>query len=193
MCYFQFTLIYGIIEVGVKQPHFMRKRSMDEKEQLLKKFIPLALLKPMTPVAERAIAQTVTISGLIPIRHFPFRVGRESRVKIIDGRIERIERVKFNDVAPNNDLYLIDDGHLLNISREHFQIERDGDKYYLFDRGSACGTRIGEESVGGSDVSGSLPLADGDIITIGTKKSPYLYQFILLDQFEITLRDSSGT
>lgn len=106
-------------------------------------------------------------------------------MKIIDGRIERIERVRTNNVDPNNDVYLIDDGHLLNISREHFQIEQSGDRFFLYDRGSACGTIVNGRRVGGDDSDETVELQDGDVITIGTRQSPYTFQFILLNGFEI--------
>jgi len=160
---------------------------MEEKRKVLKTIMPLAVLKAMTPSAIQSVPQTMLIDDFIAIRKFPFRVGRESRVKIVDGRIERIERVMANSVTPNNDLYLIDDGHLLNISREHFQIEKNGKSYYLYDRGSACGTFVGENPVGGDDEDRdeTVELKDGDTIKIGTSKSPYIFKFIVLEGFEI--------
>ncbi len=161
---------------------------MDQKQEILKAVTPLAVLKTMTPEAGKAVPQSTLVEGVICIRKFPFRVGRESRIKKINGKLERIERAKLDNRAPSNDLYLVDDGHLLNISREHFQIEKNGDGYVLFDRGSACGTRVGDTAVGGDDSSGRLPLNDGDIICLGTKNSPYVFQFITLDEFDILRR-----
>jgi len=158
---------------------------MEDKRKVLKAIMPLAVLKAMTPIAMQSVPQTMLIEGCVAIRKYPFRVGRESRVKIVDGRVERIERVRENSAAPNNDLYLIDDGHLLNISREHFQIEQNGASYYLYDRGSACGTIVGGMTAGGEDRDETIELKDGDTITIGTSKSPYIFQFIVLDGFEI--------
>ena len=154
---------------------------MDEKQTILEAVTPKAVLKAMTPEAKRATPQLSLVEGVVCIRKFPFRVGRESRIKKINGRLERIERARLDDRPPSNDLYLVDDGHLLNISREHFQIEKNDDDYVLFDRGSACGTQVGDITVGGDDSTGSLPLKDGDIIYIGTKNSPYIFQFIILD------------
>ncbi len=162
---------------------------MEEKQIILEQIMPAAVLKAITPSAEHAIPQTLMTDGLVCIRTFPFRVGRESRVKMIDGKVERVERVKYSKVEASNELYLVDDGHLLNISREHFQIEKDGDRYYVYDRGSACGTRNGDEVAGGGDTDGTIELKDGDIITVGTKNSPYRYQFILLDQYEVRLKE----
>ena len=158
---------------------------MDEKQTILKKLIPVAVLKALTPAAEQAVPQAILVAGLVPIRSFPFRVGRESRVKIVDGRVERIERERPQSTIPNNDLYLVDDGHLLNISREHFQIEQDQGKYYLYDRGSACGTLVGEQGLGRENREETVELRDGDIITVGTRQSPYVYQFIVLDELEV--------
>lgn len=126
---------------------------------------------------------------MVCIRRLPFRIGRESRVKKVNGRIERIERPKLDDREPNNDLYLVDRGHLLNISREHLRIEIDGDAFYLVDRGSACGTKVNGEAVGGDDQGGRTLLSDGDIITIGTTESPYRFRFLDLRGFTIAAGD----
>lgn len=162
---------------------------MTEKQKILEKLMPLAILKAMTPAAEQAVAQTVLVEGIVPLRTFPFRVGRESRVKMVDGKVERIERVKHGitngSFVANNELYLIDEGHLLNISREHFQIERDGDKFYLYDRNSACGTLVEDRGVGGDNEEDTVELQDGDTITIGTRQSPYIFQFIVVAGFEV--------
>ncbi len=67
---------------------------------------------------------------------------------------------------------------MLNISREHFQIESTAEGYLLVDRGSACGTTVGGIHVGGNDSGGSAVLKDGDVIGIGTETTPYLYTFV---------------
>jgi pSer/pThr/pTyr-binding forkhead associated (FHA) protein len=164
---------------------------MDEKQRILEAITPMAVLKAMTFDAKKAVPQSLLEEGVVCIRKFPFRIGRESRVKMINGRLERIERAKLDDRKPSNDLYLVDDGHLLNISREHFQIEKNGNEYVLFDRGSACGTRVGEVVVGGQDSTGSLTLKDGDVIAVGAKATPYLFQFISLAEFEVMRRERS--
>jgi hypothetical protein len=50
---------------------------------------------------------------------------------------------------PTNDLYLRDREEPLNVSREHFAIDRGG----------------------------SIPLHDGDVIIVGTSLSPYVFKF----------------
>jgi len=72
----------------------------------------------------------------------------------------------------------VDRGVLLNISREHLQLECDGQRYVLVDRGSASGTKVNMEPVGGDDSGGKLSVKDGDELIIGTKASPYRYRFI---------------
>ncbi|MBE0582995.1 MAG: FHA domain-containing protein [Desulfofustis sp.] len=158
---------------------------MIDKKQLLTSFLPIAVLQAETPEAVEAVPQNQILDGVVCIRRLPFRIGRESRVKKVNGRIERIERPKLDDREPNNDLYLVDRGHLLNISREHLRIEFDGDCFVLVDRGSACGTKINDEPVGGEDQGGSKILRDGDVIIIGTKESPYRYRFFDLRGFEV--------
>ena len=157
---------------------------MNEKLKILKKVIPQAVLKAMTPEAKLAVSQMLIVDGIVPLHHFPFRIGRELRVKIIDGRVERRERVKAENDLPTNDLYLIDDGGQFNVSREHLQIEKDGDTFYLYDRGSENGTLVEGRQVGGGGEP-TVELKDGDRIVIGTKQSPYVFEFITLDDFEI--------
>ena len=157
---------------------------MTEKLEILKKLIPLAVLKAMTPEARMAVSQMLIVEGIVPLCHFPFRVGRELRVKIIDGRVERIERIKAESDLQNNDLYLVDSGAQLNVSKEHFQIESDGDSFYLYDRGSEHGTLVEGLQVGGAEGEATAELKDGDTITVGTKQSPYIFQFIILDGVE---------
>ena len=151
---------------------------MNDKQTILTLLLPKAVLKAMTPEAERAVPDGMIESGLISIRQFPFRVGRESRGAIVDGEFQRTERPRFGNRKPDNDLYLIDAGPLLHISREHFQIESTAEGYLLVDRGSACGTTVGGISVGGGDAGGSAPLRDGDTIGIGTESTPYRFTFI---------------
>jgi len=153
---------------------------MNDKKSLLALLLPKAVLKPQTPEAERAVPDGVLEAGVIAIRDFPFRIGRESRGTMVNGEFHRIERPRPAVWRPNNDLYLIDAGDLLHVSREHCQIERTGDGYVLVDRGSACGIAVGTAHVGGGHSAShpSLPLKDGDTIGIGTAATPYLYTFI---------------
>ncbi len=174
--------------VGGEMKVMSHSMTTEEKKKIVQAILPEAVLKAVTPLAQLAVSHSQNIQGLVVVRQFPFRVGRESRVKVLDGRVERIERVAKNEIAPNNDLYLLDTGELLNISREHFQIEKEEDCFYLHDRNSACGSYINEDAFGREEKSMRGILQDGDIITIGTRRSPYQFQFIRLDQFEVCER-----
>jgi len=159
---------------------------MDEKIAILENHLPKAMLKALTPEAIAATPGADIDGDLIAIKNFPFRVGRESRVAQINGRLEPIDRPKKDmNSKPNNDLYLIDRGHLLNISREHFQIEQREDGFYLVDRGSACGTKLQDTALGGEDEGGAIKIDDGEVIGVGAKATPYLFKFISFADYQI--------
>ncbi len=113
----------------------------------------------------------------IEINKFPFRIGRESRNKT-DVVPQHILERRLGKVPPNNDVYLIDSGKLLNISREHLLIDKnENGGYKLGDRMSACGTFV-QGKAGPRKCHGNGCLLDeGDIITIGTPHSPFVFKF----------------
>lgn len=151
---------------------------MDDKRKILELLLPRAVLEPRNTTADRAVPDGMIQSGYVPIRRFPFRVGRESRGETVDGRFFGRLRPRTADPKPNNDLYLMDPGPGLQVSREHFQIEERDGGFVLVDRGSTLGTMVGDVRLGrGSGVT-SAPIADGDIIRIGDSRSPYVYRFI---------------
>lgn len=151
---------------------------MEDKRAILAILLPRAVLKAMTPEAERAVPDGMIESGYVSIRRFPFRIGRESRGTLVDGRFHRIERPRDGRQEPNNDLYLVDAGPRLHVSREHLRIERTDEGYLLVDRGSACGTLVGGVRLGAGTDRTCVPLRDGDTIGIGTESTPFRYQFI---------------
>jgi hypothetical protein len=156
---------------------------MDPKLEILSEILPKAMLQPLTPEAVAAVPGHCLRGNVIAIYAFPFRIGRESRVISIDGRLERMERPKKDDNNPSNDLYLVDRGHRLNISREHFEIVKKEGGYMLVDRGSACGTKIDGRNIGGDDAGGAATLNDGDEIAVGATGTPYTFRFISLDEY----------
>lgn len=130
------------------------------------------ILQPMTPEAQQCIQ-----SAEIEICTFPFRVGRESR-----GHTAKesgvFARIRKRHVPPNNDLYLTDNNETLNVSREHFQIEKKEDgSFELIDRASACGTIVNGQMVGGNREGGRCSLKYGDEIVVGLFSSPFVFQF----------------
>jgi predicted component of type VI protein secretion system len=130
-----------------------------------------AFLKALTPEAENGLG-----ARMLKIPCYPFRVGRESR---IPGRSSFTDSRRRPDSTPNNDLYLIDSGQLLNISREHFQIEKRNGSYVLVDRNSMCGTLVEGETVGKGRNGGVKQLGHGDVIIVGTSESRQIFKFII--------------
>jgi pSer/pThr/pTyr-binding forkhead associated (FHA) protein len=153
---------------------------MEAKQALISRFQPKAVLHALTPEAAHAVPAGMIVDGMVAILRYPFRVGRESRVLLVDNKLHRIERPREGAAEPNNDLYLVDRGNPLQISREHFRIERTPEGYLLVDRGSACGVAVNAARAGGNDAGGALPLKDGDTISVGTAPTPYRYRFIEL-------------
>ena len=113
----------------------------------------------------------------INIPHLPFRVGRESRrtrwtqVGLVGERRKA--------ASSNNDLYLVEESEPMNVSREHFLIDRDADGFFLLDRGSMCGTLVEGGLVGGNGRPGRAPLVDHHVIMVGTSLSRYVFKFRL--------------
>jgi len=130
-----------------------------------------ASLKALTPEAK------VSLSGsILEISRFPFRVGRESRI----GHTPDYHNSRRNPGSVlNNDLYLRETKPPLNVSREHFQIERRNAEFLLVDRGSACGTLVEGVTVGGDRAGGQQRLENGDVIVVGTSVSPHVFKFII--------------
>jgi pSer/pThr/pTyr-binding forkhead associated (FHA) protein len=127
-------------------------------------------LKALTPESRSALGGTI-----LKITQFPFRVGRESRVFERDYPDSR----RLTDSARNNDLYLLDPGTVLNVSREHFLIDRQEHGFVLVDRGSSCGTIVEGERVGERKKGGSKLLKSQDVIIVGTSESRYIFKVIL--------------
>ncbi len=156
---------------------------MSEKTDIVRQLMPRAVLKPLTSQAMESIIPKDNAKGFIRIDDFPFKVGRESRLKAGKGGFEILERIKNSKTPPNNDIYLVDTARYLNISREHFLISETASGFEIIDRGSACGTVVDGNVIGGKDKGGRGLLQDGDTITIGVEESPYRFQFIVLDSY----------
>ena len=73
---------------------------LSQKREIIKSLIPKAVLKPVTSHAIEAIPPRSRFNQLVKIEHFPFKVGRELRVKTSKGRIEVLERRKRDNSPP---------------------------------------------------------------------------------------------
>jgi len=154
---------------------------MESKHAILARFAPKAALMALTPEALAAIPQGLAVDGMVAIRGFPYRVGRESRGKMVEGEFQRVERPRRGNSMPTNELYLADAGEQLQISREHFRIEHAAPGYQIVDRGSVCGTSVAGKWIGSEEKGGIAPLCDGDEIRIGVDPTPFRYTFITLE------------
>jgi pSer/pThr/pTyr-binding forkhead associated (FHA) protein len=130
-----------------------------------------ALLVALTPESRIALGAPER-----EMTKFPYRVGRESRGTQRTPQGVVSER-RNPGSRPSNDLYLVEPDDPLNVSREHFEIDRDDAGYILVDRASTCGTIVEGQGVGGDTRGGTLPLHDGDVIIVGTSRSPYAFKF----------------
>ena len=130
------------------------------------------MLVPLTRRTRKA-----ALTDRIALDAFPFRIGREARLCMTPWHMKHGER-REGTALPNNDLYLEPVGRAHYISREHVQIERRADgSYWAVDRGSICGTTVGNRFVGGTGTGGSCLLADGDELILGSSRSPYRFRF----------------
>ncbi len=129
-----------------------------------------AYLVPITPEACLAIDATAGA-----IRAFPFRVGRDFRDPDRCSFILR-ERRRGASSGPN-DLYLPEKGSRIHLSREHFLIMEKNGRYFLEDRGSACGTLVERCFLGGARQGGWCELSHADVIIPGGSGSRFVFKF----------------
>jgi CRP-like cAMP-binding protein len=111
-------------------------------------------------------AEVLPDDGL-PIRTFPFRIGRASEADE-------------DQPLDLNDLYLLD-VKPFNVSRNHLAIDMIGSRKYLVrDRGSLLGTIINERRIGGKAMLRIANLEVGDnVIILGGAKSPYQFRLTI--------------
>ncbi len=135
-----------------------------------------AFLKALTPEAKASLGGSLYRSP-----HYPFKVGRESRVAVRPLPFPNSRRRP--DSVPNNDLYLMELGNVVNVSREHFLIDRQGDTFIIVDRASICGTLVEGELVGEKRKGGWKPLHNNDVIIVGGSESRFIYKFVLAPDY----------
>jgi len=136
--------------------------------------VAVATLVAVTPEARAALGNRDDVR----MTHFPFKVGRESRLLSPMARLKsRLER-RIGGAPQLNDLYLLEPpASRLHISREHFAIEQVDDGYVVVDRGSACGTIVNGRPIGADASISETDVRDGDLIVVGFASSPYVFQF----------------
>lgn len=117
----------------------------------------------------------------VPISAFPVRFGRERRSSESGSSVA--EDLRRGEAPPLNDVYLreLADSSSLHISGAHFAIEHADGRFFLVDRGSACGTIVAGKRIGGRRAGGRTELRDGDEVVVGTSRSPYAFRFAILE------------
>lgn len=123
--------------------------------------------------------EAITISALNPltaskfeepfgdrtIEKFPFRIGRLNHE---DG-----------SVFSSND-FSIPDKQPFQVSRNHCSIEREGDHYFVRDRGSTLGTIVNGVPIGVQHGTLTVDLKKGEnTLIVGSQRSPYKFRIEL--------------
>ena len=142
--------------------------------------VPAAAAKPAPPPPPSGGYQSVVLQALtehararlpepvVTISKFPFRIGRKHEVQ-----------GKGATVFAANDLALADDKPY-QISRNHCSIEREGDHFFVRDRGSTVGTVVNEKPIGLAEDTLTCDLHGGDNeILLGADDSPFKFKVTL--------------
>ncbi len=104
----------------------------------------------------------------VTIQKFPFRIGRKHETS-----------GKGATVFASNDLPIADDKPY-QISRNHCSIEREGDNYFVRDRGSSLGTMVNDAAIGLAENTLTQDLHGGENqILLGSDDSEFKFQVTL--------------
>jgi len=121
------------------------------------------VLQALTEHAKARLPEPV-----ITISKFPFRIGRKHEVQ-----------GKGATVFAANDLAIADDKPY-QISRNHCSIEREGDHFFVRDRGSTVGTVVNDKPIGLAEDTLTCDLHGGDNeILLGADDSPFKFKVTL--------------
>ena len=139
-----------------------------------------AAAKPVPPPPPPGGYQSVVLQALtehararlpepvVTISKFPFRIGRKHEAQ-----------GKGATVFAANDLAVADDKPY-QISRNHCSIEREGDHFFVRDRGSTVGTVVNETPIGLAEDTLTCDLRGGDNeILLGADDSPFKFKITL--------------
>lgn len=108
--------------------------------------------------------------GDLKIEKFPFRIGRR-------GIGENGER---HSIFSSND-FLIADEEPFQISRSHCSIEREGENFFIRDRGSTLGTIVNDVPIGVQHSCLTVDLRKGEnTLILGSARSPYKFKIELV-------------
>jgi pSer/pThr/pTyr-binding forkhead associated (FHA) protein len=103
--------------------------------------------------------------GDLSIEKFPFRIGRLNH--------------EDSSVFSSND-FSIPDKQPFQVSRNHCSIEREGDQYFVRDRGSTLGSIVNGVPIGVQHGTLTVDLKKGEnILVVGSQRSPYKFRIDL--------------
>jgi len=120
----------------------------------------------LTALTEHAKARLP--EAVVTINKFPFRIGRKHDTP-----------GKGATVFASNDLP-IGDEKPYQISRNHCSIEREGDHFFVRDRGSSVGTVVNDKPIGLAEDTLTCDLQGGDnILLLGADDSPFKFKVTL--------------
>ena len=121
------------------------------------------VFEALTEHAKARLPEPVTT-----ISKFPYRIGRKHEVQ-----------GKGATVFASNDLAITDDKPY-QISRNHCSIEREGDHFFVRDRGSTLGTMVRDVPIGLAEDTLTADLHGGsNEILIGSDDSPFKFKVTL--------------
>lgn len=121
------------------------------------------VISPLNPLCASKFEEE--FAGLA-IEKFPFRIGRSNRE---DG-----------SVFSSND-FSIPDKQPFQVSRNHCSIEREGDHYFVRDRGSTLGTIVNDVHIGIHHGTLTMDLKKGEnTVVVGSQRSPYKFRVELV-------------
>ncbi len=120
----------------------------------------------LTALTEHAKARLP--EAVVTIGKFPFRIGRKHDTP-----------GKGATVFASNDLPVADEKPY-QISRNHCSIEREGDHFFVRDRGSSVGTVVNDKPIGLAEDTLTCDLRGGDnILLLGADDSPFKFKITL--------------
>jgi CRP/FNR family cyclic AMP-dependent transcriptional regulator len=124
--------------------------------------VEMISLSPLNPLCASKFDKDF---GNQEIEKFPFRIGR---VNDEDG-----------SVFSSND-FSIRDRQPFQVSKNHCSIEREGDNYFVRDRGSTLGTIVNDIHIGVHHGTLTVDLKQGEnILIVGSQRSPYKFRVVL--------------
>jgi len=123
------------------------------------------ILTPMTQTCSSVMPEGYEAMQLVK---FPFCIGRQTQ-----SGSKHVEVLSAND-------FMIADVLPFQVSRNHCSIEREGDRYFVRDRGSTLGTIVNGVTLGAKKERLTYDLMPGaNELIVGSKQSPYVFQINL--------------